>query len=453
MRETVRNLLDVPLSDPDDRRRGRILNILLFGFASLGLLAAIFSAISLIFVPPNQRQGFMLILASVGVFFVGVVLIFTLNRRGKGVLSSICFLVILTFAISLGDKPPEIFGGRSLFFFILPIILASMLLRPYASLVAAACITFLFIGGVFVLQVHTNFFVGPLTFFAVAFLSWLSSSSLESALKELRLVNKELDARVALRTQELADANKRLFTANEQLKGLDQLKSKFVSDVTHELRTPISNLRIYMEMLRVGKAEKQEQYLDVLQEETMRLSRLVEDVLDLSRMERGTKKTEFTWLDLNKIVATVVVANRVTADTKKLLLIFEEGQDLRPVWGDSNQIKQVVTNLLGNALNYTAQGSIHVQTGFDENRKQVWLKVRDTGIGITAEDLPHLYERFFRGHQVGQSNIRGTGLGLAITKEIVEGHQGNIDVKSDPGVGTTFTVFLPIKREAAVEAV
>jgi signal transduction histidine kinase len=451
MREYARNILDVPLTDPDDRRRGRMLNILLLGFAFLGLLAAVLSFLFIILGPSSQRQAFLLILASVGVFFLGMILIFQLNRRGKGVLSSITFLVILTFAISLGDKPQEIFGGRSLYFFLLPIILASMLLRPYASLVAAAGITLLFLGGAIVLQVKTNFFVGPLAFFAVAFLSWLSSNSLESALKELRLINKELDARVELRTQELAEANQRLYKANEQLKSLDVLKSKFVSDVTHELRTPISNLRIYMEMLRAGKVEKQAQYLDVLQEETMRLSRLVEDVLDLSRMERGTKKAEFTWLEINQLVEPVVMANKVRADTKNLELIFDQGKDLRPIWADGNQIKQVVNNLLGNALNYTRQGKILVQTGFDTARKEVWLKVKDTGVGIIPEDLPHLFERFYRGRHASQSNIRGTGLGLAITKEIVDEHKGSIEVDSMLDVGSTFTIYLPIKREFTEE--
>jgi hypothetical protein len=168
MPEIIRSLLEVPFTDPDDRRRGTLLNILVFGFGSLGLVAASLSLGFLVFGDPAQQSAFLLILASVGVFFLGTILVYGLNRQGKGTLSSVIFLLILTFAISVGDKPKEIFGGRSLYFFILPIILASMLLRPYASMLAAGFITCLFLGSVHFFKIRANLIVGPLSFFAVA---------------------------------------------------------------------------------------------------------------------------------------------------------------------------------------------------------------------------------------------------------------------------------------------
>jgi signal transduction histidine kinase len=258
--------------------------------------------------------------------------------------------------------------------------------------------------------------------------------------------------------RKLADANvqlkmqaHQLAQANQRLQSLDQLKSKFVSDVSHELRTPISNLKIYIEMLRLGKREKLEQYLDILQDEVKRLSQLIEDILDLSRMELGTKKVQFAWIGLNHVVEQVIQANQLRAEAKELSLIFEPDLDLPEIWADGNQINQVLNNLIGNAINYTRKGSVRVSTLFQPERQRVRLQVEDTGIGIEADELLHVFDRFYRGLHASQSDIRGTGLGLAITKEIVDQHQGQIEVHSQPGVGSTFTVYLLINPAALMD--
>jgi PAS domain S-box-containing protein len=249
----------------------------------------------------------------------------------------------------------------------------------------------------------------------------------------------ELERRVAERTRELAEAN-------ERLTELDRLKSKFVSDVSHELRTPIANLKLYIELLNRGRPEKQAQYVVVLQQQIRRVANLVDDILDLSRLEsRKQQGITFGPVELNEVVAQVVMAHQPRAEAAALTLSFVPGSDLPAVRGDANQLAQVVTNLVANAMNYTPEGTVQVETVLRDN--QVGLFVVDTGRGIAAEDLPHVFERFYRGRPTQQADVPGTGLGLAIVQEIVELHQGRIEVTSQADQGTTFRIWLPIYRQ------
>ncbi len=244
-----------------------------------------------------------------------------------------------------------------------------------------------------------------------------------------------LEDRIAERTRELSEANERLLE-------LDRLKSQFVSDVSHELRTPVTNLKLYVELLEVGKPEKFTSYLAILKQQAKRLTDLVESILDLSRLERRTDPIAFTALDLNSIVEQVVMAHLPRASAANVPLIYEPGPDLPPVQGAANQLIQVTTNLVANALNYTVDGQVTISTWHQNNR--VCLEVSDTGIGIPPDDLPHLFERFYRGQNVSRSAIPGSGLGLAIIKEIVDAHHGSIEVESQLGAGTSFRVWLPM---------
>lgn len=458
----LRKLIDVPSTDPDDRRRARLLNLSLLGFQLVGI-AAIVLVVFLALLQVGEWQNMLPTLWSAVAVLLLFALILWLNRRGRVILASTLFLLILTLGIVFSNLQALQSGG-TLFYFVIPVVMASVLLRPYASFIAAGFISLLLVVIAVSQQYTPAFLIGTVGMFAIAFVSWLSARSLENALQDLRLINQELDQRVAQRTQELARANLALETqarqlaranitlenqtlelaeANQRLQSLDLLKSKFVSDVSHELRTPISNLKIYMEMLRFGKREKLEQFLGVLQEEIERLAQLIEDILDLSRMELGTKKVESAWVDLNHVVEQVVLANQLRAEAKGLEIAFEPAQSLPNVWADPRQLNQVTNNLVGNAVSYTQKGSIQVSTHFDPQAQQIRLQVKDTGIGIDPEDIPHVFERFYRGAQASQSDIRGSGLGLSITKEIIEQHNGRIEVHSQVGSGTTFTVYLP----------
>jgi PAS domain S-box-containing protein len=257
-----------------------------------------------------------------------------------------------------------------------------------------------------------------------------------SALQRVEAVEL-LEKRVAERTAELA-------AANERLQELDKLKSKFVSEVSHELRTPVTNLGMRVYLMEHDKIEAQEDHLEALKSQVKRLKSLIEGILDLSRLEMATNRVTFASVHLNSVVEPVFSAHLPRAQSVGLELRFEAGPDLPPVWGERNQLAQVVDNLIANAINYTPAGAVQVRTDLDPGNEYICLTVEDTGMGIDPDDMPHLFDRFYRGQRVSQMGISGTGLGLAIIKEIVDMHGGKIEVKSVLNRGSTFRVYLPL---------
>ncbi|MCL4265033.1 MAG: GAF domain-containing protein [Anaerolineae bacterium] len=251
------------------------------------------------------------------------------------------------------------------------------------------------------------------------------------------LVLQTLEERVAKRTHELE-------AANEKLLELDRLKSRFISEVSHELRTPITNLSLYLDLLTQSKPERQAYYMNVLRRQTDRLSQLIEDILSLSRLELGRDKIRLQPIDLNEVVRTAVSNLSPRIAEAGLTLTQKLHPDLPSIYGESIQLSLAVSHLLNNAIQFTPAGSIVARTGLDEAGTAIYLQVMDTGEGINAADLRHLFDRFYRGQQATQSNIPGTGLGLAIVKEVVDLHGGDIEVKSVEGEGSTFTVWLPV---------
>lgn len=247
----------------------------------------------------------------------------------------------------------------------------------------------------------------------------------------------ELEERVADRTRELSAANARL-------QELDRLKSKFIANVSHELRTPITNLMLYVELLERGRAEKRDKYRQILHQEVNRLNSLVQSILDISRLHSTHHQTAPAPVNLNELVQKAVQNEQLRADAGGLALTFAPQADLPAVDGIATQLEQVVVNLLTNAINYTPSGSVEIRTYTAEAGAMVCLEVSDTGMGIGEADLPHLFDRFYRGQQTASlSQIPGAGLGLAIVKEIVELHQGRIEVHSQLGEGSRFCVLLP----------
>jgi len=225
-------------------------------------------------------------------------------------------------------------------------------------------------------------------------------------------------------------------------KELERLKDMFVSDVSHELRTPTTNISLYLELLENAAPERRTHYISVLRDQSLLLMKLVEDILDLSRLAVGKNKhLEFTHIDLNALIDQVVTAIRPLAEAAGLHLVFEPEPDLPPILGEHNQLSRLINNLVANAIHYTVKGDVIVRT--TQRDGSVCLEVQDTGIGIDPEDQPHIFERFYRGRLVRQSKIHGTGLGLAIVKEIADMHESKIDVQSDLGKGSTFYVRFP----------
>jgi signal transduction histidine kinase len=404
-------------------------------FALLGIsVILVVTIVMVLFSPPDPATGTFLI-GAIG-FLVANFGIFYINLKVRGYAAAAIFLTILTALTFFTDEPMELIQGRSLFFLSLPIVAASILLRPYTTFVVAL------LSGVILNVMAANFDI-PLNLFAIsgfitlALFSWLSASRMELALKNVQEINKELDNRVRERTLELE-------TANQRLKGLDKLKSKFVSDVSHELRTPVSNLTIYLDMLQSGgNEEKNKRYISILRDESERLTKLVNDVLDLSRLEMGTTPPRMEPVNLNSIVETVVAAHSLRAEVKGLDLKTQLDSDLPLIMGDADKLKQVIINLIGNAINYTREGFIRASSSHHAGRGEVRVSVSDSGYGIAAEEIEHIFERFYRGKHASQSAIAGSGLGLAITRELVELHNGRMEVESEEGRGSTFSVILP----------
>ena len=232
-----------------------------------------------------------------------------------------------------------------------------------------------------------------------------------------------------------------------RLKELDHMKSVFVSNVSHELRTPITSLKLYLELLPNASREKASRYMDTLSRETRRLESMVEDLLVISRLDLGTTRPKIEPVNLGKLLAQVLEDRHLIAEQKDLSLSFMCAPEVPPIASDEHFIVQIITNLLTNAFNYTSPGGhIQVNVSFHPEReaRPVSLTIADDGPGIRADELPHLFERFYRGTAGLNSQAPGTGLGLAIVKELVDRLGGQISVDSIAGQGTTMTVTFPI---------
>lgn len=261
-----------------------------------------------------------------------------------------------------------------------------------------------------------------------------------NALKRASITD-TLEERVAQRTQELAEANARL-------QELDKLKTKFISDISHELRTPVATLNLYMDLLDRGKEENKAKYMAVLRQKTDLLVRLTEDILNISRLNLYEGALQFTAVDLNDTTAIVIAMHQERAQAADLNLTFSPEANLPPIRAERNQLLQAINNVLTNALDFTLEGAVTVRT-FMLNSGYACLEIKDTGIGIPADEQPYIFERFYRGQNIAQLNIPGTGLGLTIVKEILDLHNGTIEIKSQPGEGSTFCLLWPLAENAA----
>ncbi len=236
-----------------------------------------------------------------------------------------------------------------------------------------------------------------------------------------------------------------------QWKEVDRLKSQFISNVSHELRTPLTNIKLYLGLLRTTSVEEYHPaYLAMLERETTRLERLIEDILDLSRLEARVEYSPEP-LMLSALVRDLLARFSSVAAARGLTLHADLPETLPLVRADRQQITQAVSNLITNALNYTPAGGRVTVRAWAEGER-VCLSVSDTGIGIPPDEQPRIFERFFRGREARRRGVPGTGLGLSIAQEIIHRHGGRITVESRPGEGSTFTLYLPalvVREETA----
>ena len=234
----------------------------------------------------------------------------------------------------------------------------------------------------------------------------------------------------------------------KKLQEIDRMKDNFIRMATHELQSPIINIRGYLEVLEeeIGPLLKKEQkeFFYRAKISAKNLSDLIYDILEVSRIEQG--RLDFTPQKIfpSKIIAEVVQDLKIKADQKNLHLLLELVKTPYLINVNPNRFRQILTNLIENAIKYTFQGEILVRTFIDENKKRYLIEIKDTGIGISAEDQKRLFEKFYRVKTKETADIPGTGLGLWITKQIIEKMQGQIFVESMKGIGTKFTVIFPL---------
>lgn len=225
------------------------------------------------------------------------------------------------------------------------------------------------------------------------------------------------------------------------LREVERYKERFVANAAHDLANPISALKMHLFMLR-ARPERLNETLDVLERQTNRLEMLVSELRTLSEIDRGMIQLKKQSVNINDLVRSVITAHEPIATEKQQTLKFKPNHNLPPLNLDYDKFERVVVNLVANAISYTPKGGeVLVQTFRDSDT--ISFTVKDTGIGIPADKLANVFDRFFRTDEAQMANANGTGLGLAIVKEMVEAHKGHISVQSIKDEGSIFMVTLP----------
>jgi two-component system sensor histidine kinase ResE len=226
---------------------------------------------------------------------------------------------------------------------------------------------------------------------------------------------------------------------------LEEMRREFVANVSHELRTPLTYLQGYTEAILDGLAadpDEEKKYLKIILDETLRLRRLVSDLLDLSRIEAGQLALEKGEVNLAELCSEVAEKVRPLAEEKEIRLELDVPAQLPPAWGNADRLQQVLINLLDNALRHTGAGGKVAVTAKVQG-EELAVSVHDTGPGIPPEELPYIFERFYKVEKARTRTTAGTGIGLAIVKGLVEAHGGRVWVESTPGKGSVFTFTVP----------
>lgn len=233
-----------------------------------------------------------------------------------------------------------------------------------------------------------------------------------------------------------------------KLKEIDEMKDNFISVASHELRSPLTAMRAYLSFFQEKEAgnisEKGKEYIANLEISVNRLDRLVEDILEVSRLEQNRIPFDMQIIDPEEVIAGSIKEMKSKADEKGLEIEYKEAE-LPKIKADAERLKQILVNLISNAIKYTPSGKIEIST--KDRYKTLDIIIADTGLGISAENQKSLFQKFFRAQNKKTSNVPGTGLGLWITRELARKMNGDITVESIEGVGSHFTASFPIVKE------
>ncbi|WP_088105423.1 sensor histidine kinase [Halalkalibacter urbisdiaboli] len=264
-----------------------------------------------------------------------------------------------------------------------------------------------------------------------------------------KIARGNLETKVAIKTKDetgsLAQAINDLAT---DLKRYRDTRREFFANISHELRTPITYLEGYANVLKkelYQTEEEKEKYLDIIEAEAKHLTRLIEDLFELSKLEEGKITLQEELIDIDEIIENVENRVALKATEKGLTLDIQRLEGTPFLYGDGLRMEQIIYNLLNNAIKYTDKGSIKVSVNTTSH--DVVITIEDTGKGMPKEDLPYIFERFYRIEKSRSREHGGTGLGLAIVKQLVELQGGKIQVSSDLGAGTRFELMFPLMKE------
>ena len=240
-------------------------------------------------------------------------------------------------------------------------------------------------------------------------------------------------------------------------KEISQMKNDFLSHVSHELKTPLASISAYSEMLLDDEAQDDQtrkEFYSVIQNQAKRLSRMIEDILNVSRIESGLIKVEKKPASLAILIEEQLQMIKGYAEEKNIEIIEQKAIVFDQVYADKDMVSQVIVNLLSNAVKYTRSGgSIKIESEVDEIAGTARVSVTDTGVGIPEDELKHVFDKFYRVG-VNKNQAKGTGLGLNLVKQIIEKvHNGRVFVTSQPGVGSTFGFELPLATRKVMESV
>ncbi|MFC4766702.1 sensor histidine kinase [Effusibacillus consociatus] len=233
---------------------------------------------------------------------------------------------------------------------------------------------------------------------------------------------------------------------------LEQVRSDFLANISHELRTPLTAIQGFLEALQDGLVEDEEareKYLYVMYQETLHLNRLVDDLMDLVKLENKEVTLFKAPVDIAEVMKKVAFSFRQEAERKNVQVKVSAGENLSKLYADKHRVMQILKNLVNNSIKFTENGTIELTAARERN--ELKIVVADTGTGIAEDDLERIWERFFKGDRVRSKSNKGTGLGLAIVKELVELHKGKISVHSELGKGTTFTLWMPTVDEIGTD--
>ncbi|OGP54944.1 MAG: hypothetical protein A2162_08275 [Deltaproteobacteria bacterium RBG_13_52_11b] len=249
----------------------------------------------------------------------------------------------------------------------------------------------------------------------------------------------------------LRDWAAQLERVNQELKKLDEMKSEFISLASHELRTPLTSIRSAIQLMLSGKTGKinqtQKKFLSISEVNVNRLTKIVNNLLDLSQIKSGRIEMRCEDMDLAELIDFIVACFRPQAAGKAVDLRSDIQKGFRTVYADREMVEKIFTNLIGNAIKFTPEhGEVIVSVRVSEEENKALISVRDTGVGIQKEHLEGLFKRFHQVEDSSRQCMDGPGLGLALTKGLVEAQEGEIWVESELGKGSIFTFTLPISK-------